>query len=262
MTQRSHDQRQNIVSKYNSQDQHEKSLQEMLQTRLIGPFRDILLMLCDPFAYAAKCINTIFLSKNMRFKMFLIHIFRSYTMAQMKRIKNTYKTLYSTEIEENINKLPLESSYKDQLRDALNADRHNLTTIDWPAALKGAKGLANCNNDNATVVFCSVHSGPYCQERATLYLYNKLEIRNRLSWFTGDDELAHFLHNALTDLQNLDFMLIHAIVSHCEVDMVQVKEHFEKCYGKSLIDTIWEKTQGNFRDVLLILCGEHPPRYK
>ena len=244
-----------ICKKYKST--YECSLEGIVKKKFLGHFREILLMLCKPFVYAAKCIQTMFEKTNLDI-VYMIHIFRNYAPDEIREIKKFYKRDYGTSIEDDIGRLT-EGFMVSMLPSVLNADRPSLSGINWHLALKDAKSLACYNDDNSLHVFKAINSRSYVQERAALRLYSKLSI-SHMAMRTTDDEVADFLDSALrNDLQNLDFMLIHAVVSHCEVDMVQIKEYFERCTGCSLMEVIRENTQGCFRDTLLTLCGDKCP---
>ena len=253
LARRSSEQRQQICKKFKST--YECSLEDIVRKKFLGHFREILLMLCKPFVYAAKCIQTMFEKRNLDI-VYMMHIFRNYTPDEIREIKAVYEVEYGTSIQDDIGRLT-EGFMASMLTSVLNADRPSLSEIDWHMALKDAKSLACYNDDNCVHVFKAINSRSYVQERAALRLYSKLSLSHMA--MRTDDEVTDFLDSSLHDLQNLDFMLIHAVVSHCEVDMVQIKEYFERSTGCSLMEVIHENTQGCFRDTLLTLCGDKCP---
>ncbi|XP_043534711.1 annexin A4-like [Chiloscyllium plagiosum] len=52
-----------------------------------------------------------------------------------------------------------------------------------------------------------------------------------------------------------DRSLIRIIISRCEVDMIDIKAEFMKQYGKSLYSYIQDDVGGDYRKILLRLCG-------
>ena len=259
---RSRKQRQEIIAKdkllYSDDYPGDQRIETLIRENFHGSFGNILLMLCDSKEYVAKCIHSMFLRRYFKYKMYIMHIFRSYTTEDMIDIKEAYEQKYEKSIESNISQMSgLAAFYREQLTPVLNADRPSLNEVNWDLAMQDAVSVANYNSNNQVEIFAAINSRTCCQERAAVLLYLKLKL-NHIGMTTNDDELVEFLANSLTDLQNLDFMLIHAIVCHSEVDMVQIKEYFLENNRKSLREAILESAQGSFRDMLLILCGEEP----
>ncbi|KAJ8781298.1 hypothetical protein J1605_011282 [Eschrichtius robustus] len=52
-----------------------------------------------------------------------------------------------------------------------------------------------------------------------------------------------------------DNTLIRVMVSRVEIDMLDIRANFKRLYGKSLYSFIKDDTSGDYRKVLLILCG-------
>lgn len=52
-----------------------------------------------------------------------------------------------------------------------------------------------------------------------------------------------------------DSTLIRVMVSRAEIDMLDIRENFKRLYGKSLYSFIKGDTSGDYRKVLLALCG-------
>uniref|UniRef100_K1RGT2 Annexin n=3 Tax=Magallana TaxID=2171616 RepID=K1RGT2_MAGGI len=53
-----------------------------------------------------------------------------------------------------------------------------------------------------------------------------------------------------------DRTLIRIIITRAEVDMVQIKQEFQKQFGKSLDGFIRDDTSGDYRKVLLALVSQ------
>ncbi|KAJ1091534.1 hypothetical protein NDU88_004654 [Pleurodeles waltl] len=74
-------------------------------------------------------------------------------------------------------------------------------------------------------------------------------IKNRPAYF------AERLYKSMKGLGTDDDTLIRVMVSRCEIDMLEIRSEFKKMYGKSLHSFIKGDTSGDYRKVLLKLCG-------
>lgn len=74
-------------------------------------------------------------------------------------------------------------------------------------------------------------------------------LRNKSAYF------AERLYKSMKGLGTDDNTLIRIMVSRSEIDMLDIREHFKRNYGKSLYSFIKDDTSGDYRKVLLILCG-------
>lgn len=68
---------------------------------------------------------------------------------------------------------------------------------------------------------------------------------------------ARRLHMAMAGLGTNDRDLIRLVVTRCEVDMVDIKEEFQKKYGKPLKSFIKGDTSGDYKHALYALIGEN-----
>uniref|UniRef100_W5LMZ9 Annexin n=1 Tax=Astyanax mexicanus TaxID=7994 RepID=W5LMZ9_ASTMX len=67
---------------------------------------------------------------------------------------------------------------------------------------------------------------------------------------------AERLHKSMKGLGTTDSILIRVMVSRSEIDMQDIKAEFLKTYGKSLHSFIKGDTSGDYRKILLELCGK------
>ncbi|KAL4623076.1 annexin A4-like [Arapaima gigas] len=74
-------------------------------------------------------------------------------------------------------------------------------------------------------------------------------IRNKPAFF------AEQLHKSMKGMGTTDSILIRIMVSRAEIDMTDIKEEFAKNYGKTLHSFIKGDTSGDYRAILLELCG-------
>ncbi|MFT7817477.1 annexin A4-like [Arapaima gigas] len=66
---------------------------------------------------------------------------------------------------------------------------------------------------------------------------------------------AERLYKSMKGLGTTDSILIRVMVSRAEIDMVDIKAEFLKMYGKTLYSFIKGDTSGDYRKILLELCG-------
>lgn len=74
-------------------------------------------------------------------------------------------------------------------------------------------------------------------------------IRSKPAYF------AERLYKSMKGLGTDDSTLIRVMVSRCEIDMLEIRSEFKKVYGKSLHSFIKGDCSGDYRKVLLKLCG-------
>ncbi|XP_070506542.1 annexin B11-like isoform X2 [Chironomus tepperi] len=67
---------------------------------------------------------------------------------------------------------------------------------------------------------------------------------------------AHQLHKSMKGLGTNDRQLIRLVVTRCEIDMVEIKEAFERLFGESLKSMIKGDTSGSYKYGLYALIGE------
>uniref|UniRef100_A0A8C2ECZ6 Annexin n=2 Tax=Cyprinus carpio TaxID=7962 RepID=A0A8C2ECZ6_CYPCA len=66
---------------------------------------------------------------------------------------------------------------------------------------------------------------------------------------------ASRLSDAMKSKSVKEKVITRIIVSRCEVDLMKVRSEFKKNFGKSLYQTIFEHTKGDYQRALLNLCG-------
>uniref|UniRef100_A0A669CL51 Annexin n=1 Tax=Oreochromis niloticus TaxID=8128 RepID=A0A669CL51_ORENI len=74
-------------------------------------------------------------------------------------------------------------------------------------------------------------------------------IRNKPAFF------AERLYKSMKGLGTTDTVLIRIMVARAEIDMLDIKAQFLKMYGKTLHSFIKGDTSGDYRKILLQLCG-------
>ncbi|XP_056286072.1 annexin A4-like [Pseudoliparis swirei] len=66
---------------------------------------------------------------------------------------------------------------------------------------------------------------------------------------------AERLHKAMQGAGTKDQTLVRIMVTRCEVDMLDIRQAYVKTYGKSLYNHISGDTSGDYKNLLLKLCG-------
>ncbi|XP_040012765.1 annexin A4 isoform X2 [Xiphias gladius] len=74
-------------------------------------------------------------------------------------------------------------------------------------------------------------------------------MRNKPAFF------AERLYKSMKGLGTTDTVLIRLMISRAEIDMLDIKAQFLKMYGKTLYSFIKGDTSGDYRKILLELCG-------
>ncbi|XP_014912364.1 annexin A4 [Poecilia latipinna] len=74
-------------------------------------------------------------------------------------------------------------------------------------------------------------------------------IKNKPAFF------AERLYKSMKGLGTTDSVLIRIMVARAEIDMLDIKSQFQKMYGKTLHSFIKGDTSGDYRKILLELCG-------
>uniref|UniRef100_A0A8C7D664 Annexin n=2 Tax=Oncorhynchus TaxID=8016 RepID=A0A8C7D664_ONCKI len=75
-------------------------------------------------------------------------------------------------------------------------------------------------------------------------------LRNKPAFF------AERLYKSMKGLGTTDSILIRIMVARAEIDMLDIKTEFSKAYGKTLHSFINGDSSGDYRKILLELCGE------
>lgn len=206
----------------------------------------------------------------------LIEILCTRTNADIEAIRNAYKLLYHRDVEKDL--VSDTSGDFRKLMVALSAGGRmenqpvNLEKARADATAMYQAGKARWGTDESVFnrILCS-QSFP--QLRAVFDEYQKVSgssveqsidgelsgnlrlgmhaiiavVRNKASYF------ATRLHQSMKGAGTDDRSLVRIMVTRCEVDMVQIKQEFQKLYGKTLESFIQEDTSGDYRNVLSAL---------
>uniref|UniRef100_A0AC11B422 Annexin A4 n=2 Tax=Caprinae TaxID=9963 RepID=A0AC11B422_SHEEP len=189
----------------------------------------------------------------------LIEILASRTPEEIRRINQTYQLQYGRSLEDDIRS---DTSFMFQrVLVSLSADLYEAGEKKWGTdEVKFLTVLCSRNRNHLLHVFDeyrritqkdieqsikSETSGSF--EDALLAIVKCM--RNKSAYF------AERLYKSMKGLGTDDDTLIRVMVSRAEIDMLDIRANFKRLYGKSLYSFIKGDTSGDYRKVLLILCG-------
>ncbi|XP_074652698.1 uncharacterized protein LOC141907047 [Tubulanus polymorphus] len=209
----------------------------------------------------------------------LIEIICTRTNAQLNMIKQTYKKLYSRDVEKDVES-ETSGHYKRLLISCLQANRDENTEFDRNAAKADAQKLYEAGEKkwgtDESQFNVILMSKSYPHLRAVFEEYKTISKKNIEeaieSEMSGDlktgmltvvrcikykpSYFAQALHKAMKGLGTNDDVLVRIVVSRCELDMVQIKGEFQKLYNDTLANWITDDISGDYRKIILALIGE------
>uniref|UniRef100_A0A8D0CBN7 Annexin n=1 Tax=Salvator merianae TaxID=96440 RepID=A0A8D0CBN7_SALMN len=208
----------------------------------------------------------------------LIEILASRNNEEIRRINETYRHQYGTSLEEDI-----ASDTSSVLRKVLvslsTGNRDQSHHVDEALARQDAQSLYEAGDNRwgtdegqFMTILCSRSrnhllrvfdeyksiAGKDITESIKSEMSGDLEdallaivkcMRNKTAYF------AERLYKSMKGLGTDDDTLIRVMVSRCEIDMIDIKAEFKRMYGTSLYSFIKGDTSGDYRKVLLLLCG-------
>uniref|UniRef100_A0ABM5EP80 Annexin n=1 Tax=Pogona vitticeps TaxID=103695 RepID=A0ABM5EP80_9SAUR len=208
----------------------------------------------------------------------LIEILASRNNMEIRRINETYKHQYGTNLEEDIVS-DTSSIFRRVLVSLATGNRDESNYVDEGLARQDAQALYEAGEqrwgtDEAQfmTILCTRNrshllrvfdeytriAGKDITESIKSEMSGDLEdallsivkcMRNKTAYF------AERLYKSMKGLGTDDDTLIRVMVSRCEIDMIDIKAEFKRMYGKSLYSFIKGDTSGDYRKVLLHLCG-------
>ncbi|KAI6225294.1 Annexin [Aphelenchoides fujianensis] len=272
---RSNMQRQEIARVFKTM--YGKDLIADLKSELHGDFEDLILALMElPVVYDAhqlhKAMHRIGTRENV-----LIEIMTTRTNAQIQQLKQTYRQLYGKELEDHL--ISETSGYFKRLLISMCAGgRDESGRTDQLKANQDARSLYRAGEQrlgtdeaqfNAILAAQNFHqlrlvfdeykntTGGHTIEQAVqtefsgdirdgLLAIIKC-VRNRAAYF------AELLNDSMKGLGTRDTDLIRIIVTRSEVDLGDIRNEFQKIYGKSLESAIAGDCSGAYKDGLIAL---------
>ncbi|XP_052059323.1 annexin A4-like isoform X3 [Mytilus californianus] len=274
---RSGEQRQQIRTMFKTM--FGKDLIKELKSELGGKFEDCVVALMMPWdefdAYELKrAMKGVGTDEDA-----MIEILCSRTNKQIQEIIATYKRLYSRKLEDDIIS-DTSGHFKRLMVSMASGGRMENQTVDPTKAQQDAQRLLQAGEKklgtDESTFNAIMASQSYEQLRAVFDAYHKMagkDIEQSIkSEMSGNLEIgmlaivrvvknrpAYFaqkLYHSMKGLGTDDRTLIRIVVTRAEVDMVQIKQEFQRLYGKSLDTFIREDTSGDYKKVLMALVAQ------
>ncbi|XP_037065081.1 annexin A3 isoform X2 [Peromyscus leucopus] len=250
LTERSNAQRQLIAKEY--QATYEQELKDDLKGDLSGHFEHIMVALVTaPALFDAKQLK-----KSMKGtgtdEDTLIEILTTRTSRQMKEITQAYYTVYKKSLGDDISS-ETSGDFRKALLTLADGRRDESLKVDEHLAKKDAQVLYNAafdeyRNISQKDIEDSI-KGELSGHFEDLLLAIVHCTRNTPAFLAG--RLYQSLKGAGTD----EFTLNRIMVSRSETDLLDIRHEFKKNYGYSLYSAIQSDTSGDYRAVLLKICG-------
>uniref|UniRef100_A0A8C8T2P8 Annexin n=1 Tax=Peromyscus maniculatus bairdii TaxID=230844 RepID=A0A8C8T2P8_PERMB len=275
LTERSNAQRQLIAKEY--QATYEQELKDDLKGDLSGHFEHIMVALVTaPALFDAKQLK-----KSMKGtgtdEDTLIEILTTRTSRQMKEITQAYYTVYKKSLGDDISS-ETSGDFRKALLTLADGRRDESLKVDEHLAKKDAvlynagENKWGTDEDKFTEILC-LRSFP--QLKLTFDEYRNISqkdiedsIKGELSGHFEDlllaivhctrntpAFLAGRLYQSLKGAGTDEFTLNRIMVSRSETDLLDIRHEFKKNYGYSLYSAIQSDTSGDYRAVLLKICG-------
>lgn len=208
----------------------------------------------------------------------MIEILCSRSNAEIRAINAAYKLLYRTNLENDIMS-DTSGHFKRLMVSLANGNRMENQPVDMNKANSDAQALLQAGEKrwgtDESQFNAVMASQSYEQLRAVFDAYQKLSGRDMekviKSEMSGNLELgmlaiikcvknrpAYFaekLYKSMKGAGTDDRTLIRVIVTRCEVDMVQIKQEFQKMYGQSLEQFVRDDISGDYKRMMLALIG-------
>ena len=208
----------------------------------------------------------------------LIEIIASRSNERLKEIKKIFEEKYKKNLEEEV-KDETSGSFRKLCISILQCNRDETSTIDWAKVQKDSKELYDAGEGKWGTdesVFNRIFSLRSASHLAALkknyeQTYGIPLLKSIDNEFSGDikkmlkavvhvltdpsDYFAERIYKACKGWGTKDHRLIRILVSRDEVDMEQIKDSYEKKYGKQLLSTIDDETGGDYKLMLLELAA-------
>ncbi|XP_045925955.1 annexin A11-like isoform X1 [Micropterus dolomieu] len=255
-----------------------KDLIKDLHSELSGDFRKLVMaMMKTPTEFDASELRNAIKGAGTD-EACLIEILSSRSNAEIKEINRFYKTEYKKSLEDAISG-DTSGHFRRLLISLAQGNRDERETVDISLAKQDAQALyaagenkLGTDESKFNAILCA-RSKPHL--RAVFLEYQQMcgrDIEKSISReMSGDLEsgmlavvkcikntsayFAERLYKAMKGAGTKDTTLIRIMVSRSEVDMLDIRQEYVKNYGKSLYTHISGDTSGDYKKLLLKLCG-------
>uniref|UniRef100_A0A7N8XRG3 Annexin n=1 Tax=Mastacembelus armatus TaxID=205130 RepID=A0A7N8XRG3_9TELE len=226
-----------------------KELADELSSELSGNFRCVVLglLMLAPVYDAYELRNAIKGAGTE--EACLVDILASRSNAEIRAISAIYKQEYGKDLEDDVCG-DTSGMFQRVLVSLLTAGRDEGDTMDEAQAVQDAKvkvfqEYQKISGRDIEESIKREMSG--CLESVFLAIVKCM--RNKPAFF------AERLYKSMKGLGTTDSVLIRIMVARAEIDMLDIKAEFLKMYGKTLYSFIKGDTSGDYRKILLELCG-------
>ena len=255
-----------------------KHLEDELKSELSGHYEETALaLLKKPDEFLAEQLHIAMKGAGTD-ENALIDVICTQNNAQIIAIKAAYKLLYKSDLEADI-KSETSGNFQRLLVSLLqggrkedeHANSHD-AAADAAAIYEAGEGQLGTDESRFNAVLAS---RSYEQLNLIFHEYSKISNKTILqaieSEFSGDvkngllaivksvqNRFAYFaerLHSAMKGLGTNDRTLIRILVSRSEIDLANIKETFQAMYGKTLYEFIADDCSGDYKELLLLICG-------
>ncbi|XP_072138944.1 annexin A4-like [Mobula birostris] len=275
---RSNKQRQQIVLSFKTA--YGKDLIKELKSELSGNFEKTVLALLKPPALFDATEMKEAIKGAGTDEQCLIEILASRSNAEIHEINKVYKTEFKKTLEQDI-KSDTSGHFERLLVSLVQGNRDESQNVDITLVKKDAQDLYNAgegrmgtDESRFNAILCSrnrSHLRAVFEEYRQVCKYDiektivremsgNLErgmvavvkcLRNTPAFF------AERLYRSMKGLGTDDRTLVRIMVSRCEVDMLDIRAEFKRMYGKSLYSFIADDCSGDYKKLLLQLCGSN-----
>uniref|UniRef100_A0A087Y7Q6 Annexin n=1 Tax=Poecilia formosa TaxID=48698 RepID=A0A087Y7Q6_POEFO len=255
-----------------------KDLIKDLHSELSGDFRNLVMaMLKSPAEFDASELHSAMKGAGTD-EACMIEILSSRSNAEIKEINRIYKPDNKKSLEDAI-KSDTSGHFRRLLISLAQGNRDERENIDVNLAQQDAQALyaagenkLGTDESKFNAILCA-RSKPHL--RTVFYEYQKMcgrDIEKSISReMSGDLEsgmlavvkcikntpgyFAERLYKSMKGAGTKDRTLIRIMVSRSEIDMLDIRQEYVKNYGKSLYTHIHGDTSGDYRKLLIKLCG-------
>lgn len=256
-----------------------KDLVDDLKSETSGNFREVLVARCyKPRVYDAMSLHSAIKGAGTDEKV-LIEILCTRNNQEIKEIKEQYKLLFNKDLEKDIVG-DTSGHFRRLLVSLVQGNRDESTNVDNAAAhadadalYKAGEGKWGTDESKFNQILVSRSAAHL---RAVFEEYKKVAKHDIFTAidkeFSGDIKegmlavaqsiqhapsyFAERLYKSMKGLGTDDASLVRLVISRSDVDMVEIKEAFNKKYGKTLASFIQGDTSGDYEKILLRLIGQ------
>ncbi|XP_030593411.1 annexin A1a [Archocentrus centrarchus] len=274
LVKRSNDQRQQIKEAY--QKANGKPLESALKSALKGDLEDVVLgLLKTPAQYDAQQLKMAMKGLGTD-EDTLIEILASRNNRQILDIKKVYKEEFKKELEEDL-RSDTSGDFRAALISLCKAARtegvcEQLIDSDARALYEAGEGRKG-KDCSVFIDILTSRSAIHLRQVFDRYKkYSKVDVAKAIDLeLKGDIEncltavvkcagsrpafFAEKLYLAMKGKGTRKNILTRIMVSRSEIDMIRIKEEYQKNYGKTLYQEILDDTKGDYEKILLALCG-------